>query len=84
MWVALYGGSAIRRYEPGGRLERVVPVPAANVTSCAFGGDGGNLLFITSAAPDGRVFVHEPGITGPPAQPFLSTAPSEADPTSAA
>jgi sugar lactone lactonase YvrE len=84
VWVALYGGSAVRRYDAAGRIERVVPVPAKNVTSCGFGGDAGDQLFITSAAPDGRVFVHEPGVTGPPAQPFRSTAPSAADPTSAA
>jgi sugar lactone lactonase YvrE len=89
VWVAIYGGSAVRRYDPAGRLEREVTVPAKNVTSCCFGGEDGDLLFITSAAPDGRVFVHEPGVTGPPATPFdagllESTAPSEADPTSAA
>ena len=89
LWVALYGGSAIRRYDPAGRVERVVAVPAENVTSCGFGGEAGDQLYITSAAPDGRVFVHEPGVTGPPAQPFHaglleSTAPSDAEPTSAA
>jgi sugar lactone lactonase YvrE len=87
--VALYGGSAIRRYDPAGGVERVVPVPAKNVTSCAFGGEARDQLYITSAAPDGRVFVHEPGVAGPPAQPFHaglldSTAPSDAEPTSAA
>jgi sugar lactone lactonase YvrE len=84
VWVALYGGSAIRRYDPEGRIERVLEVPAENVTSCAFGGEAGDLLHITSAAPDGRVFVHEPGVSGAPAQPFVSTAPSEAEPTSLA
>ena len=89
IWVALYGGSAIRRYDPAGDVERFVPVPAMNVTSCAFGGEAGDQLYITSAAPDGRVFVHVPGVAGPPAQPFHaglldSTAPSDAEPTSAA
>ena len=42
-------------------------------------------LFITSAAPDGRVFVADVGVAGPPAHVFqgLSTAPSDAEPTSA-
>lgn len=84
VWVALYGGSAIRRYDPEGRIERVLPVPAKNVTSCAFGGEAGDLLHITSAAPDGRVFVHAPGVSGPAAQPFVSTAPPDAEPTSRA
>ena len=87
VWVALWGGSAIRRYDPSGRVDRTVPVPAANPTACAFAGERGDLLVVTSAAPDGRLFVHEPGVTGPPAQPFhagllASTAPSEAEPTS--
>ena len=35
--------------------------------------------------PDGRIFVHDAGIAGPPAQVFQgpSTAPSDAEPTSA-
>jgi sugar lactone lactonase YvrE len=74
IWVALYGGSAIRRYDPDGAVDRVLPVPAKNVTSCAFGGTTRDRLFITSAAPDGRVFVHEPGVGGPPAHPFGSAA----------
>ena len=58
------------------------------MTACAFGGAEGRSLFITTAAPDGRVYVTEPGIGGPPAQVFhagpeRSTAPSDAEPTSA-
>ena len=88
VWLALWNGSAIRRYDPSGRLDRTVPVPAANPTACAFAGERGDLLVITSAAPDGRLFVHEPGITGPPARPFdadllAGTAPSAARPTDA-
>jgi sugar lactone lactonase YvrE len=82
VWVALWGGSALRRYAPDGSLDRVLPVPAVNVTSCCFGGADGSTLFITTAAPDGHVFVADPGVAGPPAQPFRSTAPSEADSTS--
>jgi sugar lactone lactonase YvrE len=82
VWVALYGGSAVRRYSPEGELERVLAVPAKNVTACCFGGDGGRSLFITTAAPAGSVFVADAGVSGPPAQTFLSTAPSAADPTS--
>ena len=82
VWVALYGGSAVRRYSPNGVLDEVVPVPAENVTACCFGGDTGRSLFITTAAPDGRVYVADAGVSGPPAQPFRSTAPSDAEPTS--
>lgn len=54
VWVALWGGSEIRRYAPDGRLELSVAVPAANVTSCAFGGPGLRTLYITTAAGPGR------------------------------
>ena len=88
VWVALWGGFAVRRYTPDGQLDRVIEVPAEHVTACAFGGADRRSLFITTAAPDGRVYVTEPGIGGPPAQVFhagpeRSTAPSDAEPTSA-
>lgn len=87
VWVALYGGSCVRRYDAGGRLDAVLEVPAQNVTSCCFGGDDGRSLFVTTAAPDGNVYVTEPGVSGPPAHVFQTggtrTAPSDADDTSA-
>jgi sugar lactone lactonase YvrE len=70
VWVALYGGHAVRRYDADGTLDRVVDVPAENVTACCFGGDHGRSLYITTAAPAGNVFVTDPGVAGPPAQPF--------------
>jgi sugar lactone lactonase YvrE len=82
VWVGLWGGSAVHRYAPDGRLDTVVRVPAGQVTSCAFGGPGGATLFITTArvglAEDalrlephaGGLFVVEPGVTGPPATPW--------------
>jgi sugar lactone lactonase YvrE len=82
VWVALWAGGAVRRYAPDGALDEVVPVPAHNVTACCFGGDEGRTLFITTARPDGRVFVADAGVSGPAAQPFRSTAPSDAEPTS--
>jgi sugar lactone lactonase YvrE len=82
VWVALWAGGAVRRYAPDGTLDEVVPVPAHNVTACCFGGDDGRTLFITTARPDGRVFVADAGVSGPAAQPFRSTAPSDAEPTS--
>ena len=80
VWVALWGRAAIRRYTPDGELERVLAVPAHNVTACCFGGDDGRSLYVTSASVDlserrelplaGNVFVAEAGVSGPPAQPF--------------
>jgi sugar lactone lactonase YvrE len=87
VWVALYGGSCVRRYDETGRLDAVLEVPAENVTSCCFGGDDGRSLFVTTAAPDGNVYVTQPGVSGPPAHVFHAggtrTAPSDAEETSA-
>ncbi len=87
VWVALYGGSCVHRYDVRGCLDAVLEVPAENVTSCCFGGDDGRSLFVTTAAPDGNVYVTEPGVSGPPAHVFQTggtrTAPSDADDTSA-
>ncbi|MFL5918032.1 MAG: SMP-30/gluconolactonase/LRE family protein [Gaiellaceae bacterium] len=87
IWVALYGGSRVCRYDEGGRLDAVLEVPAENVTSCCFGGDDGRSLFVTTAAPDGNVYVAQPGVSGPPAHVFHAggtrTAPSDAEDTSA-
>ncbi len=87
VWVALYGGSCVHRYDESGQLDAVLEVPAKNVTSCCFGGDDGRSLFVTTAAPDGNVYVTQPGVSGPPAHVFHSggtrTAPSDAEETSA-
>lgn len=83
VWLSLWGGSSVRRYDASGRLDAIVDVAAENVTASCFGGKDGRTMFVTTAAPDGRVYVCEPGVSGPPAAPFRSTAPSDADPTSA-
>ena len=74
VWVALWGGSAVLRYDAGGRLDRVVEVPHANVTSCAFGGAELDLLYITAAAgpgaAEGALYRYPAGLTGLPAHPF--------------
>ncbi|MFD8150277.1 MULTISPECIES: SMP-30/gluconolactonase/LRE family protein [unclassified Streptomyces] len=58
VWVALWQGSAVRRYTPDGRLDRVVALPVPLVTACAFGGAGLSDLYVTTART---------GLTGPPA-----------------
>jgi sugar lactone lactonase YvrE len=79
VWVALWGGSAVRRYTPDGRLDHVVEVPASNVTACTFGGPDLRQLFITTSAEGvdrrdeplaGAVFSAEPGVAGVPTLPF--------------
>lgn len=79
LWVAMWGGGAVRRYAPDGSLLVTVPLPVDRPTSCAFGGPGRATLFVTTARdgldgptlarqPDaGRVFcVDGLGVTGPP------------------
>ena len=74
VWVALWGGAAVQRYGPEGRLEQTLEIPAAHVTSCAFGGPGLGTLYITTAAGPGTcggaLFACQPGATGLPANPF--------------
>ena len=78
VWLALWGGAAVRRYTPDGALDRVLEVPTDNVTACCFGGDDGRSLYVTTASVDlegeqplaGDVFVTEVDVAGPPAQPF--------------
>jgi L-arabinonolactonase len=49
LWNCEYGGWRILRYEPGGAIDRIVPVPVANPTCCTFGGSDCRTLFVTSA-----------------------------------
>ena len=50
LWIAMWGGAALTKWDPAsGRLLEKIPVPALNVTSCAFGGEGLTDLYITSA-----------------------------------
>jgi len=48
IWVGLYGGWAVNHYGPDGSLRASVPIPAAQATSCAFGGRDGRTLFVTT------------------------------------
>ncbi|WP_369270834.1 SMP-30/gluconolactonase/LRE family protein [Streptomyces sp. R11] len=58
VWVALWEGSAVRRYTPAGELDRVIPLPVPRVTACTFAGPDLTDLYITTA----RV-----GLASPPA-----------------
>ncbi|GAB2751793.1 SMP-30/gluconolactonase/LRE family protein [Salinifilum aidingensis] len=52
IWVALWGGGAVRHYTPEGRLVATYEVPAPRVTACAFGGADYDELFITTSRVD--------------------------------
>jgi sugar lactone lactonase YvrE len=49
VWVALWGGGAVHRYSPSGRLDCIITVPVTQVTSCALGGPELTRLFITTS-----------------------------------
>ncbi len=52
VWVALWGGSAVRRYDVTGRLDTVVEVDARQVSSCTIGGDQLDRLYVTTSRED--------------------------------
>ena len=50
LWIAMWGGAQVTRWSPAnGELLEQIPLPAKNVTSCVFGGENLNELYITSA-----------------------------------
>jgi sugar lactone lactonase YvrE len=50
LWIAMWGGACITHWNPKtGQLLEQISLPAKNVTSCVFGGDDLNELYITSA-----------------------------------
>src|SRR3712207_658762 len=79
VWVALYGGSSVRRYGADGALEEVLELPVTQVTACTFGGPDLEELYITTSretVPDGEqpqagsLFIARPGTGGRPVVPF--------------
>jgi sugar lactone lactonase YvrE len=75
LWVALWGGSAVHRYGTDGELTEVIDIGARQVTSCAFGGQDLDRLFVTTSRQGlddgddpaaGSVFVAEVGVRGVP------------------
>lgn len=89
LWIALWGGWGVVRYDPktGERLGKI-ELPVEKVTSCTFGGDGLDELFITTARIGlggaeleaqpfaGGVFRVKPGVSGLAPVPFATSAPS--------
>jgi len=49
VWSARWDGWKINRYDPNGEKILEIKLPVSRPTSCTFGGDNLNLLFITSA-----------------------------------
>lgn len=79
LWVALWGGHAVVRIDPdSGKITGRIEVPAPNVTSCTFGSENLDTLYITTARAglddrvlkrwpeSGNVFAACPGVRGLP------------------
>jgi sugar lactone lactonase YvrE len=82
VWGAHWGGWRITRYDPEGRIDRIIDMPVPQVTSVAFGGDRLDQMFVTTArlgltedqlkeAPlSGGLFMIEAGVAGLPEVPY--------------
>ena len=82
LWVACFGGAAVRCFSPAGEQLGEIFFPVTQVTSCAFGGPDLADLYVTSAAyrlstsqlkrepHAGATFVCRPGAAGLPASSF--------------
>jgi sugar lactone lactonase YvrE len=49
VWSARWDGGCVMRFDPDGRVDRVIAMPVPRPTSVAFGGDDLATLFVTSA-----------------------------------
>jgi len=79
VWVALFGGSAVHRYTPAGKLDEVVELPTSQVTAVTFAGKDRDQLVITTSkqgmgnSPEpmaGALFVVVPGVRGLPVREY--------------
>lgn len=78
LWVAHFGGARVSRYSPAGEVLQVLPIPALNITSCAFAGADLDTLYIVTARTAmsdeqlkqyplaGSLFSYQPGVKGVP------------------
>jgi len=83
LWQAFWGGACVRRVSPIGTIVAEHPLPATNITSCAFGGANLERLFVTSARQTldadgaeaqplaGGLFEIYPGVHGLPGGVFV-------------
>lgn len=49
LWSARWEGDCVARFKPGGTLDFIVPIPASQVTSLAFGGKDFRTIYVTTA-----------------------------------
>jgi D-xylonolactonase len=82
LWIAFWDGWCVRRFSPDAELLDEIRMPVQRPTSCAFGGEALETLFITSARRDlqgtelekqpyaGGLFAAEVGVAGIADVPF--------------
>ena len=82
VWSAQPVWGRLVRYDPGGRMERIIELPVSRGTSCIFGGADYRTLFVTTATETlsseqleeeplaGSLLACEPGPRGLPETPF--------------
>jgi sugar lactone lactonase YvrE len=79
IWTAIANQGVVHRYTLQGRLDEVIEVPATKVTSCTFGGEALDQLFITTSKEDvdtstdrnaGSLFRADVGVRGLPVLEF--------------
>ena len=78
VWSAHIFGGRVTRYDPDGKIERVIELPVKQVTACTFGGANLDILYVTTASMEfspagfataplaGSVFAIDVGVRGLP------------------
>ncbi|KAG5715615.1 hypothetical protein E4T56_gene16978 [Termitomyces sp. T112] len=78
VWVSLFAGWGVRRYDPSGALMQTIRFPVANITKIAFGGPDLRTAYAATAAKGlsseahtqqplaGALFAFDPGVAGIP------------------
>ena len=77
LWNCRHGGGCIVRVAPNGTIDEVIEFPTPRPTSCTFGGENLETLYVTSSALGttgdrlaGGLFAMEPGVRGQPENRF--------------
>ena len=80
LWNCRYGGGCIVRVSPAGEIDKIIDIPAENITTCAFGGADLSTLYITTAREQenskyrlaGCLFALETDVKGLPENKFIT------------
>ncbi len=72
LWNARWGAGCLVRFDPNGKVDRVVELPVTQPSSCTFGGQSLEILYVTSArtgltnpnAFDGALLALDVGVRG--------------------